>query len=221
MSRKAGLRLTDLLWGVAALGFGLGAITLPATTESLLSLAVAGHLLVFWLMLAAKKSSRSERFQWFVPAILGAYAAFEMIAAFVFGAGETPQRAAWFQVGMSYAVLAGILAWRSPPTDGVFMSQTLFHSVLTVPILPVVIGTTLSRLSLPGSGIRFGIDHPLTRQSFELTSVLLPIVFTVHLAVLAHLFVRDDSEPSLSWATVLANQAAFLILAFRWSTGGI
>lgn len=221
MPRRAGPRPTDLVWGVAALGFGLAAVTLPATAERLLSLAVMGHLLAAALLLAASRNARNDPFRGFVSAILGAFAVFEVIGAFIFAAGEIPQRAAWFQAAIGCAVLAGILAWRSPPTDSVFMSQILFHWVLLVPMFPVLIGAAFSLLLLQSLGLNFGIDHPLSRLAFEFNSVLLPIVFTVQLAVLAHLFVRDDSKPSLSWATLLASQAAFLILGFRWSTGGV
>ena len=130
-------------------------------------------------------------------------------------------RAFWFVSGLVFALAASLVSWKRPPEDGVLMSQLFFHEVIIFPVIPSVINLAVRFLPVPLVTKSFASQTELGSQFVIVSGVIIPLAFTTLLFVFAYSLSRPGHKRNLVWPTMLANQAAYLFLLYRWSENGI
>jgi uncharacterized membrane protein len=217
MSQSPPWRLSTLLWCVAFVALALAGMIVPADAQGVTGVALGGSLI--WIVAYAlddqtRRTKPSQAPRRLVPTVLAVAGLLELLAGLATMAERERDQSIWFASALVFAVFGIVTARRREPGDGTFAVQIFFHTLMLVPALAMLVNAYLDARAR--SGI-IGAAGPLTRVLILVTGVALPILFTALVTVLAYDVNRERENSDLPWSTLLASQAAYTVVLFRWA----
>lgn len=216
------MRLSSLLWCVAFIALGLGAVFLPADVSGIVGLTLLGHLLTA-LALGIDLRRRRKRGPTdaaFLAGVLAGFAAIELFGLIVARREGEAGQAAWFAAALGFAAAGMLAAWRGGGSDGAIAAQLGFHGVLIVPAIAAAIAL-FSHAGGASIVRELGVAGPIARWLTIVSSVAFPPLFAMLMMVLPYDLAHRTERSSPVWPVLVAHESAYVVLAARWAFDGI
>lgn len=216
--------LSGLLWGVAFLMLAMAGAVSPANRSGVAGVAILGFALTalaVGLDLASGRRGRRPDDAKFVTGVLAAFAAVEGLGLFVARAEGEANQAAWFAVALGFAAAGVLASWRGGASDGAIAAQLFFHGVLIIPAVAPVGKLIVAAIGTPEAVAAFAAAGPVARLLLIVGGVAMPPLFAGLLFALAYDFGRRDERRPPVWPALLIHEAAYVVIAARWSYDGI
>jgi hypothetical protein len=211
--------LATLLWLVAYSALALAALTSPADAEGVVGLVAGGNLLWGTAFVVGREERSRSKAAGFIVAVLAVAGLCELSAlATALAEGERGQ-ALWFGVALTFVLEGIVTTLRRAPSDGTLACQILFHAILLVPALGFVANFGMRRFAVGPAVASITGAGPLAGVMFLIVSVAVPLLFAAAVTTLAYDLSRPRRERDMLWATLVAHEAAFAILAARCFPG--
>ncbi len=220
--RRPGIGVSGLVWVVAFSALGIDAISAFPDAAHVAALVVAGHGLTAaaWLW-AGRESRPARRGNGLLVAILATFAAIEIVGQGVAIREGQGDLASWFALALSFSAVGLLATSRATPTDGALAAQLFFHPVLAIPALAALIRAASAAIGGPAAARAFGGTAPVARLLLVVVGVVLPILFAALVVQLLYELSRPRGTRDPVWTSILAHQAAFVVIACRWSFDGL
>jgi uncharacterized membrane protein (DUF485 family) len=210
--------LALLLWGVAYVALGIGAILAGANAPGVLGVALAGGLL--WAVALGVEEWRprplprkpASRFILMIFVVAGCLEAAGARSAF---AEAAMGQVFWFAMATGFAAAGLVTASRRDPSDGALVCQLFFHGFMLFPALARVAAAWLFQPGVPNNLAL------LTRTFIIIVGVAAPTFILTTVLLLSHDLQRPIAERNGAWLALLAAESAYMVALFRWAQDGV
>jgi hypothetical protein len=210
--------LAIVLWGVAYLALGLGAVVAGPDRSGVLGVGLAGGLL--WVVALVSEEMRSRGapkgaangIVVFYLVVAGCLEGLAARSAFAQGARD---QVFWFAMALAFAAAGVITTTRRDPSDGALVSQLFFHGLMLFPSLANVAGIWLHQGAAPPR------VEPLARSFIIIAGVAVPVLFLTLVALLTYDLQRPRADRGSAWLALVAAESAYVVALFRWAQNGV
>ncbi len=216
MIHREGWSLASAMFGMALGSLFLAALVAPADRDSLVSVAVVGHLLWLAAMVSDYRHRRlTTRVQrcWVSCVVFGAFALGELLGLGLSRTNPDTYFTVWFGVALALAIAGVIGAIAQEPGDAVFVGQLLFHGVT---LLPLGLQVVLAIATWTGASVDSSRYDAIVGATIQIYWVLAPGVLAALVKVIAGLN-RAPGNRNSAWIVLVCHQAAIVLLLFRWT----
>ncbi len=221
---RAGLRLSTLIWGVAFLALTMSAVLSPATDSGVVGVTVLGFVLTGLAVaidaISGREARRPEDVA-FLTSVLAAFAAVEVFGLVVAQGENESRQAIWFAAALGFAASGILASWRGGGSDGSVAAQLFFHGVMVVPAIAPIGKLAVRSFGSPEAISAFGVAGPVAKLLLVIDGIAMPPLFAGLLFALAHDLSTRDETRSPIWPSLLIHQAAYVVIALRWSYDGL
>lgn len=216
--------LGETLWAVAFATLGLAALLTAPDYRAVISLTLVGHALTVLAIAlddSAPDTLSTPRGATYTIATLAVGLVGEAAGGIGLLALGAYDLAAWFLVALSFAAAGIVTTLRRVPGDNVFGCQIFFHGTFLSPLAPALIGWLFASSYADQGG-----DRPLGIAAagvavLVIRTVWIPLLFVTLLAVLTFNLSRVRQDRGPCWDVLVAHQAVFAVIVFRWAANGL
>jgi len=209
---------------VAFLALTMAAVLSPATDSGVVGVTVLGFVLTgFAVAMDATLGTHGRRPDdaAFLTSVLIAFAAVELFGLVVAQSENETRQAVWFAAALGFAASGMLASWRGGGTDGSVAAQLFFHSVMIVPAIAPLGKFAVKSFGTPEAIGAFNTAGPIAKLLLVIDGIAMPPLFAGIMFALAYdLSKRDEARPPI-WPSLLIHQAAYVVIALRWSYDGL
>ena len=216
--------LAGLMWGVAFVMLGIASVMSASNRSGVMGVALLGFILTGIAVVMDVISGHRVREPddaTFLTGVLLAFEAIEILGFVVARSEGEANQAAWFAAAVGFASVGILASWRGGGSDGAVASQLFFHGVLIVPAVAPIGKLAVRWIGSPEAIAAFQTAGPVARLLLVIGGIAMPPLFAGLLFTLFYdVGKRDDRRPPV-WPVLLASEAAYVVIALRWSYDGL